>query len=63
MADSFPIYRPMMRCRTCRRWWSGEPQNGHVQHCACGGDLESVDMAAHISALPYAPYDPSKDKK
>jgi hypothetical protein len=46
------IVRPMMRCLTCRRWWSGEPQNGHVQHCACGGELKPVDMEAHLASLP-----------
>lgn len=46
------IHRQLMRCVTCRRWWSGEPPNGHVQTCACGGELAAVDMEAHLASLP-----------
>jgi hypothetical protein len=42
----------MMRCVTCARWWSGEPINGHVQYCACGGELAAVDMEKHVASLP-----------
>jgi hypothetical protein len=45
-----PIERAMMRCAACRRWWSVGP--GEVMKCACGGDLEIVDMKAHIASLP-----------
>lgn len=46
------IIRPMMRCLACSRWWSGEPVNGHAQHCPCGGELAVVDMVAHLASLP-----------
>ncbi len=46
------IVRPMMRCTTCKRWWSGDPVNGHTQMCPCGGELAAVDMDAHMASLP-----------
>jgi hypothetical protein len=45
----------MMRCATCKRWWSGAPLVGPVhdsQHCPCGGELVVVDMESHLASLP-----------
>lgn len=53
-------HRPMMKCASCRRWWSGEPINGNVQLCACGGELKVVDMQAHLASIPYLPFDHTK---
>lgn len=45
--------RKMVRCTVaeCRRWWTIAPDNPNPT-CACGGDVEVVDMKAHIAALP-----------
>jgi hypothetical protein len=43
-----------MRCMECRRWWSGEPVNGRIQRCACGGELMVVDMVEHMETVPWA---------
>ncbi len=58
--SGFLYSRPMMQCKACRRWWSGEPVNGATQHCPCGGELEVADLAAHAATLPYHPFDPNK---
>lgn len=51
------VVRAMARCIECSRWWSTD---GNMIRCACKGELEIVDMAAHMKTLPYVPYDPSK---
>lgn len=60
MSERELYLRPMMRCNPCGRWWSVEPVNPDLR-CPCGGTLEPFDLQAHTDALPYAPYDPSKD--
>lgn len=44
--------RDMTRCMLCKRWWSVGPSD--ERRCPCGGDLEVVDMAAHVQSLPQA---------
>lgn len=56
---SRPVERMLVRCTVpeCRRWWSiGDADwiDGRQPRCACGGDLEGVDMAAHLASLPVA---------
>lgn len=50
------INRPMMRCKRCTAWQSIHPKDlmaGAV--CGgCGGELEQVDMQAHVAATPVA---------
>lgn len=60
------ITRPMMRCKTCRTWWSGEPFTGPTgastgQRCACGGELELADLVAYAKTIPYVPFDHAKE--
>ncbi len=61
-----PIHRDMVRCvvPTCRRWWSvpQHPTGVPDSLCACGGDLEVVDMKMHGETLPYIPHEPPPKK-
>jgi hypothetical protein len=44
----------------------GRPVGGETadELCGgCGGDLEFVDMQAHLASVPYVPYDATRDKK
>lgn len=50
------VHRRMTKCKLCGSWWSQlDPSESEVDvqiACPCGGDLEPVDMKAHIAGLP-----------
>lgn len=49
------IRRPMMRCTRCRAWQSIHPKDVGDAACGgCGGELEEIDMQAHVAATPRA---------
>jgi hypothetical protein len=41
----------MARCIECAHWWSHR-DDAKNPTCPCGGRLLSVDMEAHVAALP-----------